>query len=983
MKKILFISITIVTFCFTGLVGKEALGASGEISVNSNKFILEENQTAEAIIIWTTEGLNEAQVWMHINGGEEILFSERVNGTQTTNQITAPNVYTFNLYTGADRSEVLDRVMITAKLKGQTYGKGGTNYHMYDVGTLYEDVIEDPDSIIESWYRPGNLKPVIGTLHLDTAGKIPAQLKAMRLHGQSEITLVLYYNNHDDNDPWNVNGVRGHTVDSTGGTLEPQHVENLQNLLDMIIENGFQRVIFRFATQGLTNPEWWGEKNWSQEQIEEKMQENWEFISSTRNLVKDSLAGSNIPVLFDLDGEAAGKNPEVNEEDPQYNLRYYEQHCKDILTRYMNAFGTDDTYGFSIIGHRQFVEEAIQWYNDIGFDPSLWALSVYSSDPNYDEYDQLADTAELMDIYGKVGTPILIQEMYFNDQRTAQKLQDAAYDFNLTFDAIHHWPLLRSDNEQYGKILSRDAEGYPDYNYYKDIVPIPPICGDSQCNNNETCSSCPTDCGVCPVICSEGTCPQGVTPIAVGTDDNDCTIWECPSSCDMDVKTCSDGTNVSRDPNNNCEFYSCPNAPPTGNLDTADSTRVAGWAYDADAGSSPINVHIYIDDVPTANIIANLNRPDIVSTVGGPNHGFDYTLPSLSAGTHIISVYAINYPEGDNPELVGSPKIINIAEPISGSIAVTYPNGGEVLGKGRVYNIEWETTGPKEYTRINGIDLLNLDGQIELSISASTSNDGSYSWNIPETINLKDYKIRIFGIYNVCPYSTGEGLLTCKTPEYSIEDTSDNYFGIVDTITPPPELICPTVECSDDDCPHGCEIDASGCLTGACNVSPHHTLIRAINKDKVYRVIDNKRFWIPTISAFNAQGLDWNDVEEVEESQVDQYIRAKLLRATGETKVYYITGSGLRRHIPSPQVFNSYNNKWEDVIEIDTNIVNSYEDNNLIRLEGGTRVYLLENNVKYWIKTADVFNSRGYDWNKISPVNEMELGTYGEGKGLE
>ena len=108
-----------------------------------------------------------------------------------------------------------------------------------------------------------------------------------------------------------------------------------------------------------------------------------------------------------------------------------------------------------------------------------------------------------------------------------------------------------------------------------------------------------------------------------------------------------------------------------------------------------------------------------------------------------------------------------------------------------------------------------------------------------------------------------------------------------------------------------------------------------------------------------------------------------LVRTIGGIKVYYITESGLKRHIPSPEVFNSYNNSWSDIVEVGANVVDGYEDNNLIRLEGGIRVYLLEDNIKYWIETAEVFNNRGYDWQKIAPVNQIELDAYQEGMSVE
>lgn len=59
------------------------------------------------------------------------------------------------------------------------------------------------------------------------------------------------------------------------------------------------------------------------------------------------------------------------------------------------------------------------------------------------------------------------------------------------------------------------------------------VCGDSSCNGDETCDTCPADCGVCPV-CGDGTC-NGDEECDVCVDD--CGV--CPfcgdGNCDLDV----------------------------------------------------------------------------------------------------------------------------------------------------------------------------------------------------------------------------------------------------------------------------------------------------------------------------------------------------------------------------------------------------------------------------------------------------------------
>lgn len=66
--------------------------------------------------------------------------------------------------------------------------------------------------------------------------------------------------------------------------------------------------------------------------------------------------------------------------------------------------------------------------------------------------------------------------------------------------------------------------------------PPPPVCGDGTCNGEETCKSCPKDCGSCPPpppICGDGTCNGQET---CSTCPSDC--GQCPPPPPVDGGTC-------------------------------------------------------------------------------------------------------------------------------------------------------------------------------------------------------------------------------------------------------------------------------------------------------------------------------------------------------------------------------------------------------------------------------------------------------------
>ena len=72
---------------------------------------------------------------------------------------------------------------------------------------------------------------------------------------------------------------------------------------------------------------------------------------------------------------------------------------------------------------------------------------------------------------------------------------------------------------------------------------------------------------------------------------------------------------------------------------------------------------------------------------------------------------------------------------------MTSPNGGETWRKESVYTITWNKTGGATGVKIE----LYKGGVLSLEIeSDETANDGSYSWEIPSTVEAgSDYKIRI------------------------------------------------------------------------------------------------------------------------------------------------------------------------------------------------------------------------------------------------
>jgi 5-hydroxyisourate hydrolase-like protein (transthyretin family) len=106
----------------------------------------------------------------------------------------------------------------------------------------------------------------------------------------------------------------------------------------------------------------------------------------------------------------------------------------------------------------------------------------------------------------------------------------------------------------------------------------------------------------------------------------------------------------------------------------------------------------------------------------------------------------------------------------SASFAITSPNGGESWQAGSTKTITWSYSGsPGSYVSLQLYRSGSLDQSIVSSTSAGSGGSGSYSWNIPVTLeNGSDYKVKVTSLSNS-----------------SWADYSNNYFSITGGSNPP------------------------------------------------------------------------------------------------------------------------------------------------------------------------------------------------------
>jgi len=111
-------------------------------------------------------------------------------------------------------------------------------------------------------------------------------------------------------------------------------------------------------------------------------------------------------------------------------------------------------------------------------------------------------------------------------------------------------------------------------------------------------------------------------------------------------------------------------------------------------------------------------------------------------------------------------------------ITVIYPNGGESLETGQIYNINWDSNSSSNVS----IELY-INSTLEDIMTTNTSNDGSYTWSIPSSISDgSNYKIKITSTSNSDVYDFSNGTFSISsspTVDISIGDIDVNN-GIID-----------------------------------------------------------------------------------------------------------------------------------------------------------------------------------------------------------
>jgi hypothetical protein len=173
-----------------------------------------------------------------------------------------------------------------------------------------------------------------------------------------------------------------------------------------------------------------------------------------------------------------------------------------------------------------------------------------------------------------------------------------------------------------------------------------------------------------------------------------------------------------------------------------------------------------------------------------------------------------------------------------------------------------------------------------------------------------------------------------------------------------------------------------GISTTSNNSGAKQEIVGDATTGRIYKIINGRRVWVPTVAAFNAQGLKWEEVRNQIDSDLISYAETRLVK-DAKGNIYFITNNGKKKSIINTEVFNSYGNKTEDIVEVSDEFLNSIETVKLVKENGSNKIYMITGNKKQWVKNIQAFIRLKLKWEDIDTVNATEINAYTEGSIIE
>lgn len=165
----------------------------------------------------------------------------------------------------------------------------------------------------------------------------------------------------------------------------------------------------------------------------------------------------------------------------------------------------------------------------------------------------------------------------------------------------------------------------------------------------------------------------------------------------------------------------------------------------------------------------------------------------------------------------------------------------------------------------------------------------------------------------------------------------------------------------------------------AMDANGHAITLATADNINIYAIIAGKKHLIPNTDMLAQYNYAPSEVQFISQDQLNKYPTANLLMVKGDTKhIYFLTGSGMTRLIPSQKVMDSYGDRAEDAITISAKEFNFYPQNQYIYLENPLNrdVFQVVGGTGKRYLTPMAVMRLGITIDQVAPVNQTEMDSY-------
>lgn len=382
--------------------------------------------------------------------------------------------------------------------------------------------------------------------------------------------------------------------------------------------------------------------------------------------------------------------------------------------------------------------------------------------------------------------------------------------------------------------------------------------------------------------------------------------------------------------------------------------------------------------VPTAATIADLNSDPAITFTGTTSHLSTYALTQASVGAPPMPTGLTATAGNGSASLSWTASAGATKYDVYKQIGSDYPYLAQTTST--TYTATGLTNGTVYYFKVSALDDTNKESAATAAVSVTpvAPSGGGGGGGVPVTTPPTNTSIVIAGgAANTLVREVTLTLAATDATQMAISNTSDFSGASWETYATSKSWTLTagdgtkTVYAKFRDAGGDVSTAVSdtiilGTSTGSetpsssTSIYPDGTLIKSDSAPEVYVIKDGKRVWIPNAQAFISGGYKWENIKVVTGEVIKQVGSATLIRVAGDPRVYVVVNNA-RRHIKTAEEFNSQGYKWADIVTVSAAELEAYPESGAVAVGGKT---IIVTAASLRIRSANSTSGKALGWVK-------------------